>query len=273
MKRFSLGFVITSLLAIFLLVLTPSVDAENSHRYMNLKKYFVGYKGTFLLYDLKKDQYTIYNQKKSEKRVAPNSTFKIPHALFALDQGIVKNGDTLFPWDGTVYPIDSWNQDTTLSMAIQNSTIWYFQEIADRLGEKNEKRYLDRINYGNKDISGGLQSFWLQSSLKISPIEQLIFMKKFYTYDLPFSKKHIDLLKNILVQEQRDGAILSGKTGTGWHNNELDGIPVNGWYVGYVEQDENAYIFVTNIEADQGASGSKAKEITLEILRDKGIYR
>lgn len=275
MKKFLTMFVLTSLIVSICTGFTyRSIEEKPKYNYENLESYFTGYDGTFLLYDLKKDTYTIYNKEKSEKRVAPNSTFKIPHALFGLDNGVLQDENTLFQWDGTVYPtIPAWNQDQTLKMAIQNSTIWYFQKVADQIGAANEQKYLDAISYGNKDISGGLTNFWLQSSLKISPLEQLEFLKKFYTYKLPFSADHINMVKNILIQDQRENAVLSGKTGTGWLNNEIDGIPINGWYVGYVEKGDNVYLFVTNIEAAQGASGSKAKQITLDILRDKGIFQ
>ncbi|WP_044642747.1 class D beta-lactamase [Risungbinella massiliensis] len=274
MKKFLSFFFLTSLIVSVCSGFTyQSIDVKPKFHYENLENYFTGYDGTFLLYDLKNDKYTIYNKEKSEKKVAPNSTFKIPHALFGLDHGVLQDENTLFQWDGTMYPIPAWNQDQTLSMAIPNSTIWYFQEVADQIGEANEQRYLDAIAYGNQDISGGLRNFWLQSSLKISPLEQLKFLKKFYTYNLPFSTDHINIVKNILIQDQRDYAVLSGKTGTGWQNNEINGVPINGWYVGYVEKENNVYLFVTNIEADQDASGSRAKQITLEILRDKGIFQ
>jgi bla regulator protein blaR1 len=70
-----------------------------------------------------------------------------------------------------------------------------------------------------------------------------------------------------MVILSKDGMILSGKTGTGGAEKNI-----NGWFVGYVEKADNTYFFVTNIEADDQASGPKAKEITLEILKDKGLF-
>jgi bla regulator protein BlaR1 len=241
-------------------------------QYEDLQNYFTGYDGTFVMYDTKQSQYTIYNKEKSTKRVSPNSTFKVPHALFGLQKGVLKDQNTTFKWDGTEYPIESWNQDQTLTMAIQNSTIWYFQRVAEQLGVAREQTYLNAISYGNRDISGGLTNFWLQSSLKISPFEQVEFLKRFTTYQLPFSKHNIDLVKEILVLEQKNGAMLSGKTGTGWENAVINGTPINGWFIGYVEKNGNTYIFATNIEASNYASSGKAKEITLNILKDKNIY-
>ncbi len=243
-----------------------------TYEYKDLSSYFTGYDGTFVMYDLKNQNYTIYNKKKSEKRVSPNSTFKIPHALIGLETGILKDENTTFKWDGTEYPFPAWNQDQTLTSAIQNSTIWYFQKVAKRVGTVNEQKYLCKFHYGNQNISGGLTNFWLQSSLTISPREQVEFLKKFYTYQLPVKKQNIDIVKNILVLEKTNGAILSGKTGTGWKDAEINGIPVNGYFIGYVEKDGNTYLFATNIEATNNASSGKAKEITLKVLHDLQIY-
>jgi beta-lactamase class D len=167
--------------------------------YEDLSGYFAGYDGTFVLYDMKENKYTIHNKEKSEKRVSPNSTFKIHHALIGLETGVLENENTLFKWDGTIYPFPSWNQDQTLTSAVQSSVIWYFQRVAQRVGEKNEQVYLDTLSYGNQDLSGGLTNFWLQSSLKISPLEQVKFLKRFYMYQFPVSHENIDIVKNILV--------------------------------------------------------------------------
>jgi bla regulator protein BlaR1 len=241
-------------------------------QYENLENYFTGYDGSFVLYDTKQSQYTIYNKEKSVKRISPNSTFKVPHALIGLQTRVLKDENTTFKWDGTIYPFESWNQDQTLKMAIQNSTIWYFQSVAERIGAAREQFYLNAMLYGNRDISGGLTNFWLQSSLKISPLEQVEFLKRFVSYQLPFSKRNIDIVKQILVLEEKNGAILSGKTGLGWKDAVINGVPINGWFVGYVEKDGNTYIFATNIEAENNATSGKAKEITFNILRDKHIY-
>jgi len=99
-------------------------------------------------------------------------------------------------------------------------------------------------------------------------------LRKFYDYQLPFSKRNIDIVKKIIVLSEDNGAKLSGKTGSGSTPNSEKYI--NGWFVGYVEKDENVYIFATNIEAnatsDKSADGQEAKEITLKILKDKSIF-
>ncbi|HEX7136345.1 MAG TPA: penicillin-binding transpeptidase domain-containing protein, partial [Vicinamibacterales bacterium] len=98
-------------------------------------------------------------------RVSPQSTFKIPHALAALDAGVVSGVDEKMAYDGR--PVDQplWRQDHTLATAMQYSVVWYFQEIAKRLGPAREREYLSRFDYGNRDSSSGLTSFWLGGSL------------------------------------------------------------------------------------------------------------
>ena len=236
--------------------------------YEDLTNYFHGYDGSFVLFDLEKGQYHIFNQAKSEERVSPCSTYKIISSLTGLETGVLGDENTLLKWNGTVYPYETWNQDQTLASAINHSVSWYFQEVDSRVGDKEIKRYLDKINYGNGDITGGIKEFWLQSSLKISPLEQVEILKNLYLYQLPYSSKNIDIIKKTIKLSEYDGTVLSGKTGSGIVN----GKSINGWFVGYVEKGGNVYFFSTNIQARDNADGKNASRIALSILRDKNIY-
>jgi beta-lactamase class D len=108
-------------------------------------------------------------------RVSPQSTFKIPHALAAVDAGVISGVDEKMTYDGRPADFPLWRQDHTLATAMRDSVVWYFQETAKRLGPERERQYLARFNYGNQDSSSGLTSFWLGGSLAISPDEQLRF--------------------------------------------------------------------------------------------------
>ena len=81
--------------------------------------------------------------------------------------------------------IAAWNHDQTLASAMRHSVVWYFQRVATGIGEERMQRELDRIGYGNRDISGGLTRFWLQSSLKISPREQVGLLRALFNGSLP----------------------------------------------------------------------------------------
>lgn len=241
----------------------------------DLSKYFTGYEGCFVLFDKNKNEYVIYNQPKSKKQVSPCSTFKIVNSLIGLETKVLEDENTTFKWNGTKYPIESWNKDQTLKTAVSNSAVWYFVYIVSQVGEEKMQDYLTKFNYGNKDISGGLTKFWLQSSLKISPMEQVDVLRKFYDYQLPASKKNVDIVKNVITLSNENGIKLSGKTGSG--GSSISDKYINGWFVGYVEKDKNVYIFATNIEttnsSDKNAGGWVAKEITLKILKDKKLYQ
>ena len=220
-----------------------------------------------MLYDSENNTYTIYNKEKSIKRLSPNSTFKIYNSLIGLENGVQKNENTMFRWDGTKHDIESWNKNHTLASAFSNSVVWYYKMLASQIGEKAMQEYIDKIGYGNKDISGGIDKFWLQSSIEILPMEQVELLRKMYYYELTFAKKNIDIVKKIMILSSENGTVFRGKTGSGMKDNKY----INGWFVGYVEKEGKVYFFATNIEAEQDADGKHAKDITIRILKDKDL--
>lgn len=236
--------------------------------YLDLNEHFTGYDGSFVLYDLQADQYQIYNKNKSTLRVSPNSTYKIYSALFGLESNLISRENSTIKWDGTLYPFDSWNSEQNVRTAMKNSVTWYFQELDKRNQAGDIHSFLREINYGNSDLSGGISQFWLESSLKISPIEQVQLLTDLYTNELGFKEKNIQTVKEAILLEEKSDGILSGKTGTG----TVNGNEINGWFIGYVEMDENTFFFATNIQNKENASGRMAAEITLSILEEKGIY-
>lgn len=236
--------------------------------YEDLSSYFDNYDGSFVLFDMKEDKYRIYNKLKSQERVSPCSTFKIITALIGLENEILENKNTELKWNGTRNLFQQWNQDHTLASAMEYSVNWYFQEVNKEIGEKEMAEMMEIIDYGNNDISAGITKFWAQSSLKISPIEQVDILKKIYNYDVPFTKGNIDVVKDILKIARSKDSILSGKTGTGGTNNKS----INGWFIGHIAKGDNQYIFAVNIEGEDKADGVNARRIALSILKDKGLF-
>lgn len=230
-------------------------------------KYFAAYdRGTFVLYDETADRYEIYNEAQSEKRLSPCSTFKIFNALAGLETGVLdrKDSRTLYRWDGTERALPVWNRDHTLKSAIQNSAVWYFQKLAANIGAERMQAYLDRIGYGNRDISGGLTTFWLGSSLKISAREQTDLLRALYAGKLPVAKENAEIVIRDITLDEQDGLRFMGKTGSA-SGDRL------GWFVGALETRGNRYIFAANIEAAGGASGLAARELVKEILRGEKL--
>lgn len=236
----------------------------------DLGKYFKEYTaGTFVMYDETKDQYIVVNEVQSVKPLSPCSTFKIYNSLAGLETGVLDQEDvyTLYKWNGIHYDFPYWNHDQTLASATRDSVVWYFQELASRIGADRMQGFLDKIGYGNGDISGGLTTFWLGSSLQISAREQVALLYKLYSGKLPVSAENAEIVKRNITLADNGGVRFMGKTGSGFR----EGKWTLGWFVGCVEKNGHRYFFAVNIEGPDGAQGGKAREIAKGILKDLQI--
>lgn len=246
-----------------------SPEPRRSIVYEDLSGYFKEYDGAFVLLDVESGSLLVHNDAGSRKRVSPNSTYKILSSLIGLETGVVEDENTQMKWDGTVYPYKQWNKDQTLASAMEYSASWYFQKLDSYVGKTGIENYLNQIGYGNADLSGGLNDFWLESSLKVSPVEKVKLLEKLYTYKLPFSRKNIDIVKKTIKLSEQDKIALYGKTGTGIVNSDQ----LNGWFIGFVENEGKTHIFATNIQGKARTDGATARNITLSILKDKNILQ
>lgn len=242
-----------------------NVSSENIS-YIDLSSYFGDYEGSFVLYDPGKDSWNIYHPENAVRRTSPNSTYKVYDALFGLEEGVITPEDSFMAWDRQTYSYDAWNADQDLRSAMSASVNWYFQEIDRQLGAASISRYLQEIGYGNEDMGRETTDYWLEASLKISPVEQVELLTKLYKNEFGFSQENIDAVKDSLRISSSDAGTLYGKTGTG-QVNEQD---VNGWFIGYLESADNTSFFAVNITGEAGATGSRASEIALAILSDIG---
>lgn len=243
---------------------------------------FAGREGCFELYDLATGQVTVrFNPKQCELRTSPMSTFKVPLALMAFDAGVLKDESSAIKWDGTHYARETWNRDQTAATWMQYSVVWFSQKLTPQLGMARIKDDLAKLDYGNHDASGGLTRFWLESSLKISPDEQLRFWVKFWREELPVSSHAFAMTKKItLVETSPGGWVLHGKTGSGSSGKvAADGkTPLwIGWFAGHVERDGKQYVFVTRYVDVQGSSDDRpagliASEMSKQILGKLGLY-
>jgi bla regulator protein BlaR1 len=268
------------ILGLFILTQIPLISAvsandksiydfkESQVTYEDLSYYFHDLSGSFVLYDLNSKQYSIYNKKKSVLRVSPNSTYKIFSGLLGLEKGVIGSELNTLYWNGTNYPYDAWNRDQNLNSAMQSSVNWYFQDIDKQVGIKELQNYFKKINYGNYDLSSGINDYWIESSLKVSPIEQVQLLKSFYLNEFNFKAENIKAIKNAIKISDKNTATMYGKTGTGTVGNKN----INGWFIGFIEKNDNTYFFATNIQASDNANGSTAAEITQKILKEKNIY-
>ena len=244
---------------------------DTSHKNINvidLSSCFQGYEGSFVLYNMAQDTWNIYDMDRAALRVSPDSTYKIYDALIGLEAGVITPENSTMEWNRELYPFQEWNTDQTLQSAMSASVNWYFQEIDKQLGTSAIDRYIREIRYGNENTKGGLSSYWMESSLKISPIEQVELLRKLYENNLGFGIQNVNAVKDSILLSSSEAGNLYGKTGTGC----IDGKDVNGWFVGYVEAPDNTWFFAANIAANDDASGNSAAEITQHILSKINIW-
>ena len=227
-----------------------------------------GVNGTIIIDDQRPNGATLaHNPERAGERFTPASTFKVPHALFALDAGVVGDEFRVFPWDGIERQIQSWNRDQTLRTSMENSTVWLYQQWAREIGRDAERAYLKRLDYGNAEIGEHVDRFWLDGSLRISALEQVEFLQKLYRNQLPFSIAHQRLVKDIMLNEASYTSRLRAKTG--WALRDGQDL---GWWVGWVERPEGPVFFACNIDMDGGRQAPARKAVVLDILRDIDAY-
>jgi len=225
-----------------------------------------------VIYSPVQKEYLFFNEDMCRQEESPYSTFKIVSALLGLQNGVIVDKSSTMGYDGTDYGNSEWNGDLTLEEAFQKSCIWYFREVIDSVGNDKIQQELNELQYGNSDISEWngsninpmekLNGFWLDSSLKISPVEQVEVLEKIFEGQNDYDSGNIEILKRIMLVDENDRQKIYGKTGTGGNGK--------AWFVGFSESNgERKYfaIYLDDIEKKEQVSGNKVKEIALEILK------
>ncbi len=220
-----------------------------------------GATGTIAVLDARRGEHWVFDAERAGTRLLPASTFKIPHTLFALEAGVVRDEFQVFAWDGVDRGREAWNRDQNLRSAMRNSTVWVYQWIAQQLGEGQEREYLRRLGYGNADPSGGVDRFWLDGPLRISAYEQIAFLQGLYRNELPFQREHQRLVKDLMLVQAERSWILRAKTGWG-----ADAHPPVGWWVGWVEWAEGPVFFALNMDMAGIQDAPKREAIARRIL-------
>ena len=242
----------------------------------SLEKFFTDnhVKGTFGLYDNGKGNFTVYNLARfKDSAYLPASTFKIVNSLVGLETGVIINEKMVIKWDGVVRTFPSgdtakaWNQDLTMEQAFKVSAVPYYQEVARRIGKDTMQHWLDTLGYGSKYTKARINtvdSFWLDNSVRVTADEQLGLVKKLYFDQLPFQKRSMRIVKDIMVQENNSNYTLAYKTGWGFtpSGNAI------GWLVGWIIENRHPYFIVLNVE---GAHDLNMEPMRLNIT--KGILR
>ena len=243
---------------VFLLIfIAISIEAKKIEFSSIFEKYKID--GTIIISTLTNKNY-IYNLKRSKERFSPASTFKILNTLISLQEKAIKDEKEIIKWDKKIRNFDAWNQDQSIESAFPISCVWFYQELAKRIGEQKYSSYLKKLKYGNQLVDSNITNFWLDGVLKISAQEQINFLKNLYLNRVPFDRKYIDTLKEVMLIEKSPKYKLYAKTGWAFKSKI-------GWYVGYLETKENIYFFAMNIDMKEIDSAKYRKILTIEALK------
>lgn len=247
---------------------------------VNWENYFDGINGSAVIYTPAENSYQIYNQEMALTQRSPCSTFKIISSLIALENKVIIPDESTRTWSGEIFWNENWNRDINFEDAFQTSCVWYYRGIIDELGKGIMQEELNKLDYGNCDISDwegylntnnnnrALTGFWIESSLKISPKEQVEVLDRIFGEHSVYSQGTQNNLKQVmLLSEQQDRDMLVyGKTGLG----KSQGVVVDAWFTGFADTTDGTRYFCVYLgETDaKEVSSTKAKEIAVEILSD-----
>ncbi len=253
--------------------ISTSCRVNHAHIDNDLKKYFdsAHVDGCFAIYNNKMGEITVYNMKLDTQRILPASVFEIVNSLIGLETGKITDEKMVINWDSVTRSNSSWNKDLTMEEAFRVSSVPYYQGVARRIGRDTMKYWIDTLHYGNMDISGPIDSFWLNNTLKISPDEQLGLVEKLYFDKLPFTKRSQAIVQNVMLMESNTLYKLSYKTGWGFDENNN----AVGWVAGWIEENMHPYFFVTLIKSpDKNIDMSTVRmRITKAILTELGFFK
>lgn len=237
---------------------------------LNFARHFreLGVEGSILIYDSNDDRTFQHNLSRNTTPFLPASTFKILNSLIALETGVISDEIAVLTWDGIQRKLPEWNRDLNMREAIKLSAYWFYQVLARRVGHDRMQKWITQVGYGNQRIGSeaDIDKFWLRGELRITPEQQIQFLRRFYHNDLPFSKRSLSIVNDMIILEKTPDYILRGKTG--WVGFD-DGVrPQIGWLVGYLEKGKNVYFFATNIDIRNEKDASARMEVTRRCLND-----
>lgn len=209
----------------------------------------------------------------ADRRLPPCSTFKICNTLIGLELGLLPAPDApWYKWDGVRRDIEGWNRDLTLREAFRVSAVPAYQGLARRIGPDRMKDFIDRVGYGTRDISAGIDIFWLSragsTAIALSAREQSALLDALLDGKLPFAPTNVAVLRDIMKAAETPQGTLYGKTGSGL---TPDGKPALGWYVGFVESAGVTHTFACNITGGANPSGRTARAIVEDFLKARGL--
>ncbi len=188
------------------------------------KAYFdsVQAKGCIVVYDWQSHQFFDYNPDRCTQRFPPNATLCLPLSVMALH---VLEGEV---------PADSVRQ------AFTQYRTPFFLEVMQRIGLQKVRYYLRQFQYGNMRVDSLSASLW-NHGLTISADEQIAFLRNFRTGRLGVAPHHMSQIVDWMHRSEHQGKKLFAISHRPPPNQ-------TGWFIGWVEHNEQAWFFATNYE-------------------------
>lgn len=284
MKSINLFFFITTLSLIYGCSSNKQADEKSNISVKtemtvrdDFQSYFdsCGVEGSIAIYDIESQKWIVSDTVGLVIETLPASTFKIINLLIALETNTIKDENEIVKWIGSTDTVKYGYRpeiyhDMPVKEAFELSAGWVFVELAKKIGKETYKKHLSESKYGNNNLSQTEVDFWNFGDFAISPKNQVEFLLSLYEEKLPFSKRNIDIVKNVMITEQNDEYTIRAKTGWTRENNMN-----TGWWTGYIETKKGTFIFATRLLQDRKINrsdfGSCRKEITKKIFRDLNI--
>lgn len=221
-------------------------------------------KGTVLILDDKENTYYSNDFQLAQTGYLPASTFKITNSIIALEANVIQDEHTILKWDGQKRDFDIWEKDMSVRQAFQSSCLPCYRQIARDIGVKRMKAYLNKLHYNNMDVNEStIDNFWISGESRITPFEQIVFLKKFYTKKLPILNSTYDKMLRIFEKQHTSTYVYYGKSGWSTQNNLH-----NGWFVGLIERDNKVYYFALNAEPIDQKDTSKFLTAREQAIQD-----
>jgi len=256
----------TSLLQLFSGLAAPSTETvavPEWRRHLDAK----GVEGTFVLFEPMEDRYRVLDTARAGRRFLPACTFRIANALIGLEVGAIADENEVFHWDGKPKPLAAWERDQTLASGMREGVVWMFQEVARRTGRARMREWLERLEYGNRDVSGGIELFWLQGGLRVSAMEQVAFLHRLAEGRLPMTQRAQRLVRQALVAEKTREHTLYAAAGT-----VASGREAVMWWVGWIERKGRPRAcFAMNLAPGPRTSHLDRLEAGRAILAEAGV--
>jgi beta-lactamase class D len=218
-----------------------------------------GVAGATLIADARTGALVAGHAERGDRPLIPASTFKIISALVALETGVIAEAQTVIPWDSVTRDRPEINRDLDLQTAFRLSAVPHFQSLVRRIGPTRMQHALDTIGYGNRDIRGGIDQFWLTGALRISPREQVALLTRLLHDDLPVSRRSMAIVRAMMLNEATAAYTIRAKTGLA----TPPGSETVGWWVGWVEHGAAVHVFATVLETAAPTAGFNAQRLAV----------